>query len=103
MTLRQGDYPSSLWFGYGIDPLLIYLDRRLGRISIYSSPVSGPSTKNGPKGLAPLERKYRLIGYCDDVKPAINEWEEFNLIDKAVGMFEKASGCMLHCDVTLNP
>ena len=28
-SLRQGDVPSMYWFGVGIDPLLIYLDRKL--------------------------------------------------------------------------
>ena len=25
LTVRQGDGPSTVWFGYGIDPLLEYL------------------------------------------------------------------------------
>ena len=46
LTLRQGDCPSSMWFGFGIDPLLIYLDRRLTGIPIHSIPCSGPNPKN---------------------------------------------------------
>ena len=45
-TLRQGDCPSSVWFNYGIDPLIHYLDKRLQGIIIQSSPVSGPAMKH---------------------------------------------------------
>ena len=38
LTLRQGDCPSSLWFGYAIDPLLVYLNRRLSGIPLTSKP-----------------------------------------------------------------
>ena len=38
LTLRQGDCPSSKRFGYGIDPLLIYLERRLSGTPIYAHP-----------------------------------------------------------------
>ena len=42
-----------------------------------------------------LEQRYKVMGYCDDLKPAICKRNEFNLIDKAVTMFENASGCLL--------
>ena len=29
LMLRQGDCLSSTWFGYGIDPLLVYLEKYL--------------------------------------------------------------------------
>ena len=28
LTVRQGDGPSTVWFGYGIDPLLEYLEKK---------------------------------------------------------------------------
>ena len=46
--------------------------------------------------MQPLEQKYKLMGYCDDLKPAICKPTEFQLIDRAVCMFEKAIGCLLH-------
>ena len=39
LSLRQGDRPSGVWFCYGIDPLLTYLEKRLQGILIYSLPV----------------------------------------------------------------
>ena len=41
-SLRQGDVPSMYWFAIGIDPLLVYLERRLTGIPITSLPVAGP-------------------------------------------------------------
>lgn len=41
-SLRQGGCASMQWFGFGIDPLLRYLDRRLKGILITSLPVLGP-------------------------------------------------------------
>ena len=82
LTLRQGDCPSSTWFGFGIDPLLIYLDRRLTGILIHSIPILGPTKKNNPRKLPPLEQKYKVMGYCDDLKPAICKKKDFYFIKK---------------------
>ena len=49
--LRQGDCPSSTWFGYGIDPLLVCLEKRLKGILIHSKPVLGPTKNKEPKRL----------------------------------------------------
>ena len=84
-------------FSYGIDPLLIYLEKRLCGILISSSPVQGPTKFLSPP-LHPFEERYRVIGYADDVKPAITSMEEFLLVDKAMALFENASGCKLHRD-----
>ena len=100
MTLRQGDYPSWTWFGYGIDPLLIYLQNRLSGILIHSLPVIGLNNKKEPRRLQSLGQCYTVIGYCDDLKPAISNLEEFYMIDEAVRNFENASGCQLHRDIT---
>ena len=35
LSLRQGDRPSGIWFCYGIDPLLTYLEKRLTGIVIH--------------------------------------------------------------------
>ena len=96
-SLRQGDLPSMHLFCYGIDPLLIYLEKRLQGIVIASTPVEGPVQFLTPP-LQPFEERYKVIGYADDVKPAITTMEEFMLVDKAMALFEKASGCKLHRD-----
>ena len=102
LTLRQGDCPSSVWFGYGIDPLLNYLERRLSGMTLYNTPVLGPAERGAPRRLKPVSSKYILAGYCDDLKPAITKIEEFKILEKAVNMYEKASGCILHRDLASN-
>ena len=96
-SLRQGDKPSMHLFSYGIDPLLTYLDKRLQGILISSTPVHGPVPFLFPP-LPPHEERYKVVGYADDVKPAIVSMNEFLLVDKAMSLFERASGCKLHRD-----
>ena len=98
-SLRQGDLPSMDLFSHGIDPLLSYLERRLKGILISSSPVHGPSLFLAPPP-PPVEERYRVVGFADDVKPAITTMQEFLLVDKAMSLFEQASGCKLHRDPT---
>ena len=43
-----------------------------------------------------------MIGYADDVKPAITSMAEFTLVDRAMALFESASGCKLHRDPASN-
>ena len=97
LSLRQGDLPSMHFFSFGIDPLLVYLEKRLQGIVISSLPVHGPAC-HGQPSLAPLQERYKVIGYADDVKPAITNMSEFNIVDKAMELFENASGCRLHRD-----
>ena len=84
------------WFAYAIDPLLQYLDRRLKGILIYSIPQHGPSLKGHASPLQPLEQRYKVVGYADDLKPAVTSMQEFSLIDRASALFERSSGCRLH-------
>ena len=76
LSLRQGDLPSMHFFSYGIDPLLTYLNKRLRGILISTLPVSGPALQGSPP-LQALEERYKVIGYADDVKPAITGFDEF--------------------------
>ena len=96
-SLKQGDLPSMNLFCYGIDPLLIYLEKRLNGILIASLPVLGPVLPEAPP-LPPIEDRYKVIGYADDVKPAITSMVEFSIVDRAMALFESASGCRLHRD-----
>ena len=89
LSLRQGDRPSGVWFCYGIDPLLVYLERRLQGILIHSLPVHGPALHG--QALLPLETRYKVQGYLDDCKPAITSMAEFQLVDAACRLFENAS------------
>ena len=84
-------------FCFGIDPLLSRLERVLQGILIASVPVHGPRLQHG-QALPPVEQRYKLIGYADDIKPAITTMEEFTTVDSSISLFEKASGCKLHRD-----
>jgi hypothetical protein len=97
LSLKQGDLPSMHLFSHGIDPLLNYLETRLKGILITSLPVQGPVLP-GTLPLQPSEERYKVIGYADDVKPAITCMEEFSLVDRAMALFESESGCKLHRD-----
>ena len=95
-SLRQGDVPSMYWFAYGIDPLLDYLEKRLTGILIHALPLHGPSPVGAASPLPPLEVRYKVVGYADDMKPAITSMQEFILVDSASALFERSSGCKLH-------
>ena len=95
LSLRQGDRPSGIWFCYGIDPLLIFLEKRLQGILIHSEPVYGPVFQ-GEVPLPALETRYKVQGYLDVCKPAITSLNEFVVVDEACKLFELASGCKLH-------
>ena len=98
-SLRQGDLPSMYWFGVGIDPLLNYLERRLTGIPITSLPVAGPTQEGATDHhLAPVEQKYVVVAYADDVKPSITSMEEFDIVDHGCSLLERASGVKLHRD-----
>ena len=96
-SIRQGDKPSSSLFCYGIDPHLTWLDNRLRGISIYSMPAAGPTLHKDPFPIS-ITETYKVVGYIDDVKPAITTMAEFTLVDRGSRIFELASGCKLHRD-----
>ena len=96
-SLRQGCPGSMGWFSVAIDPLLVYLLRTLTGITICSIPTSGPSLQDGTLP-PPVDEKYQVYGYADDIKPAVTTMSEFTLVDKAARMFELSSGCSLHRD-----
>ena len=62
LSLRQGDRPSGIWFCFGIDPLLVYLEKRLAGIVIHSLPVAGPAELGQPAQLQPMELRYKVRG-----------------------------------------
>ena len=101
-SLRQGDGPSMFWFGTGIDPLLYYLDMRLKGIPIITIPVQGPTMEHYPLAtMKPMTEIFKLVAFADNVKPAINSMEEFNLVDRACTLMERASWVRLHRDPDL--
>ena len=44
----------------------------------------------------PVTEKYTVMGYADDLKPAVTTMAEFALVDQAARIFEQGSGCSLH-------
>ena len=96
-SLRQGCPGSMGWFGVAIDPLLVYLERRLLGITICSLPSLGPCLADGTPP-CPVTENYTVYGYADDVKPAVTTMSEFALVEHAVSLFERSSGNLLHRD-----
>ena len=83
LSLRQGDLPSTNLFRYGIETLLSYLNNRLQGLLISYLPVQDLLPLKSPP-LPPPEERYKIIGYADNVKPAVTTMEEFKLVDKAM-------------------
>ena len=92
-TLKQGCPGSMGFFSVAIDPLLLYLHRRLQGITICSLP--GILQTDGTIS-PPREEKYIVYGLADDVKPAVTTIEEFGVVDYAANLFELSSGNKLH-------
>ena len=101
-TLCQGDCPSSIWLCYGIDPFLVWLGRRLQGISIHSSKVFAPLPQDARSPMPNFSFNYKVVGFCDDVKPAIATMDEFRIADLGAKMFEMSSVCRLHRDPKSN-
>ena len=49
-----------------------------------------------PSQLPPIETRYKLIAFCDDLKPAITNIYEFHLVERIMTIFELSSGCKMH-------
>ena len=79
--------PSSIFFCYGLDPHLDWLERRLKGITMYED-------------INQQVEVYKLGAYVDDVKPSITSMCEFTLVDQGSALFEAATGCELHRDST---
>ena len=101
-SLRQGGAGSMEWFSVGIDPLLIYLELNLTGIPVSSSPVLGPAEENDNFPLPIYEERFKVMAYCDDVKPAVSSINEFLIADHGASLFENAAGTRLHRDPASN-
>ena len=101
-SIRQGGCASMDWFSFGIDPLLRYLSGRLQGILIATVTLQGPSLPGDPVPLPPMEDRFKLMAFCDDVKPAIPSMAEFLIVDKGCQLFERSSGCKLHRNPSSN-
>ena len=84
LSLRQGDIPIMYFFSYAFDPLLRYLEKRLKGLLICSLPMLIPVLPDQPQ-LPVKEVRYKVIGYADDVKPAITSMVEFSIVDSGQG------------------
>ena len=60
--------------------------RLRGRGDVFSVPTSLP----------PLETRYKIVAFCDDLKPAITSIYEFLLVERVMTIFERSSGCSMH-------
>ena len=49
-----------------------------------------------PAQLPSIETRYKIIAFCDDLKPAITSMYEFLLVERVMTIFELSSGCKMH-------
>ena len=101
-ALRQGGVGSTDLFAIGIDPLVVYLERRLTGICLVSLPVLGPVNLGETGPLPHLQDRLTLMAYCDDINPAITSLEEFRTADEGARLFELSAGTRLHRDPSTN-
>ena len=98
-NIRQGDRTSTILYNYGVDPLLIRLNRRLQGYVYHKLPTAGPSHPLfGPP--RPVEARLKALGFVDDVKGVIASVKEFEVLDRALRLFEHSSGSRLHRDTS---
>ena len=62
----------------------------------------GPAKKDEIHPLPHHQERFKVMGYVDDIKPAICSIEEFNIADRGAALFENAAGTRLHRDPTTN-
>ena len=62
LTIRQGDKFSMEMFTFGMDPVLVYLEKRLKGIIIHQLPVQGPVLLPLPPSPPPPEPPPALVG-----------------------------------------
>ena len=98
-SIYQGDKTSTVLYNFSIDCLLNYLQRRLKGLVYYKMETAGPLHPLFGKP-APASAKLKMLGYVDDLKAIVSSKEEFFTVDKALVLFEKASGSKLHRDLS---
>ena len=98
-SIYQGDRTSTTLYNYSIDPLLTYLQKKLKGIVYYKMDTAGPHHPLFGKP-APVSAKLQMLGFVDDLKAIVSTKDEFLMLDKALSLFEKASGSRLHRDPT---
>ena len=60
--------------------------------------ILGPALEGENFPLPNKEERFKAMAFCDDVKPAICNVEEFNIADRGASLFEQAVGTRLHRD-----
>ena len=72
LSLHQGDIPSMFFFAFGIDPLIVYLEKKQPSFMISSLPLLGPAHHV----LSAPEECYNVVSYAYDLKSAITTMHE---------------------------
>ena len=62
-------------------------------------PVAGP-TQEVKAYLAPVEERFVVIVYADDLKPAVTSLCEIKFVNEASILSKQGSGCKLQCNIT---
>ena len=96
--VRQGAPSSMLSFLYNMDPVILYLEKRLKGLDLYRMPIQGPVMEDEEQLEDDLDN-YSVKGYADDLKAYIKTLDEFVLLDNALSLLEASSGCQVHRDI----
>ena len=48
-----------------------------------------------------MEERFKLMAYCDNMKPSMTTMADFYTVEKVCSMFERSLGCKIHRDPTL--
>ena len=90
------------WFSVGINPLVIFLERRLTGIPLINLPVLGPVLPKEEFPIPPVKEVFNVMAFCDDIKPALTNIEEFVTADNGAKLLELSAGTKLHRDPSTN-
>ena len=94
-NIRTGDSIATCLFNYGVDPLLILLNKKLKGIEYFRCVTQGPAHPLFGKP-RPVSEKVKVIGFVDDVKGFLSSREDFTTLDSSIGLFERSTGAQLH-------
>ena len=97
--LGQGDRSSTILFIFGMEPVLIHLQKYLKGVIYHKRATEGPAHPLFGNPTQAVE-KIKLLGFVDDIKTFLSSMEEFETVDRVMKKFEKASGSQLHRDPT---
>ena len=91
-SIRQGDPIAMLLYIIYIEPLLIFIERRITDLPIENM---AQSEERRVAGLPAKNVRQSVEAFCDDVNIITSDLNDLKVVDEAVILFEKVSGGIL--------